>query len=110
MVDRIEATLRAFRVEFDVWFSERALHEGTPSAVERGFARLPSRGTPTAQDGALWLRTTEFGDDKDRVLERSTGEPTYFASDIAYHENKLERGFDRCIDVWAPTTTATSRG
>ena len=71
----------------------------TPSAVERALARLEEQGHLYRPDGALWLRTTAFGDDKDRVLERSTGEPTYFAADIAYHEDKLERGFDRLINV-----------
>ena len=97
MFDRIKATLRAYRVDFDVFFSERALHEGTPSAVERGIERLSEQGHLYRSDGALWLRTSEFGDDKDRVLERSTGQPTYFAADVAYAENKLERGFDLLV-------------
>ena len=99
MFERIQATLRAYRVDFDVCFTERALHEGTPSAIERGLARLSEQGHLYRSDGALWLRTTDFGDDKDRVLERSTGEPTYFAADVAYHEDKLERGFDLLIIV-----------
>ena len=102
MVDRARASLHAFRVEFDVWFSERSLHEagddGT-SGVAHGFAVLEAQGRSYRSDGALWLRTTEFGDDKDRVLERSTGEHTYFASDIAYAQNKRERGFDRMVYV-----------
>ena len=86
---------------FDHWAYESALHEGEPSPVEHTLARArASRGTPTASDGALWLRTTDFGDDKDRVLVRSNGEHTYFASDIAYHQDKRERGFERQIDVW----------
>ena len=85
----------AYRVHFDGWFPERTLHEGAPSAIERALARLEEQGHLYRSDGALWLRTTTFGDDKDRVLERSTGEPTYFAADVAYHEDKLERGFDR---------------
>jgi arginyl-tRNA synthetase len=97
MFDRIKATLRAYRVAFDVFFSERALHEGTPSAVERGIARLSEQGHLYRSEGALWLRTTDFGDEKDRVLERSTGQPTYFAADVAYAENKLERGFDLLV-------------
>jgi arginyl-tRNA synthetase len=68
--------------------------------VRHAFDELAERGETYRTDGALWLRTTAHGDDKDRVLERSTGEHTYFASDIAYHLNKLERGFDRLIDVW----------
>ena len=97
MFDRIKATLRAYRVAFDVFFSERALHEGTPSAVERGIERLSEQGHLYRSEGALWLRTTDFGDEKDRVLERSTGQPTYFAADVAYAENKLERGFDLLV-------------
>jgi arginyl-tRNA synthetase len=100
LLERIGASMSAMRVEFDVWFSERTLHEGEPSAVERAFERLAERGETYRSAGALWLRTTAHGDDKDRVLERSTGEHTYFASDIAYHLDKLERGHDRLIDVW----------
>ena len=99
MVERARASLHAFRVEFDVWFSERSLHEGSPSGVAHGFDVLEEQGNSYRSDGALWLRTTEFGDDKDRVLERSTGEHTYFASDIAYAQNKRERGFDRMVYV-----------
>jgi arginyl-tRNA synthetase len=94
---RIKTTLRAYRVDFDVFFNEAAVHEGSPSAVERAIERLTEEGHLYRSEGALWLRTTDFGDDKDRVLERSTGQPTYFASDVAYQEHKLERGFDRLI-------------
>ncbi|MEA2290262.1 MAG: arginyl-tRNA synthetase, partial [Solirubrobacteraceae bacterium] len=97
MFERIKATLRDYRVEFDVFFNERALHEGRPSAVDRAFERLSEEGHVYRSEGALWLRTTDFGDDKDRVLERSTGQPTYFAADVAYQEHKLERGFDQLI-------------
>jgi arginyl-tRNA synthetase len=97
MFDHIKATLRAYRVEFDVFFNERSLHEGRPSAVERAFERLSEEGHLYRSEGALWLRTTDFGDDKDRVLERSTGQPTYFAADVAYQEHKLERGFDLLV-------------
>jgi arginyl-tRNA synthetase len=97
MFDRIKATLHAYRVDFDLFFNERSLHEGSPSAVDRAFERLSEEGHVYRSEGALWLRTTEFGDDKDRVLERSTGQPTYFAADVAYVENKLERGFDQLI-------------
>jgi arginyl-tRNA synthetase len=102
MVDRAKASLHAFGVEFDVWFSEQSLHEVGPdgtSGVSHGFDVLRSQGHAFEADGALWLRTTDFGDDKDRVIERSTGEHTYFASDIAYAQNKRERGFDRMIYV-----------
>jgi arginyl-tRNA synthetase len=97
MFDRIKATLREYRVDFDVFFNERSLHEGDPSPVARAFERLAEAGHVYRSEGALWLRTTAFGDDKDRVLERSTGQPTYFAADVAYVENKLERGFDQLV-------------
>jgi arginyl-tRNA synthetase len=97
MFERIKATLRAYRVEYDVFFNERSLHEGTPSAIERGIERLSEEGHLYRSDGALWLRTTDFGDDKDRVIERSTGQTTYFAADVAYAEDKLERGFDLLV-------------
>ena len=97
MFERIKATLRAYRVDYDVFFNEAALHEGTPSAIERGIERLSEQGHLYRSEGALWLRTTDFGDDKDRVLERSTGQTTYFAADVAYAENKLERGFDLLV-------------
>jgi arginyl-tRNA synthetase len=100
MVARAERSLARFRVLFDRWYSERALHEGDPSPVRNAFDVLAEQGRTYERDGALWLRTTDFGDDKDRVLERSSGEHTYFASDIAYHQEKLERGFDLLLDVW----------
>jgi arginyl-tRNA synthetase len=89
------ASLGRFRVEFDVWFSERALHES--GKVEAALDRLREQGHIYEQDGAVWLRTTDFGDDKDRVLVRSSGEKTYFASDAAYYLDKRSRGFDRCV-------------
>ncbi|CAB4857427.1 unannotated protein [freshwater metagenome] len=100
MVAQAQRSLARFHVLFDRWFSERSLHEGAPTPVEHAFEVLDGQGRTFREDGALWLRTTEFGDDKDRVLERSTGEHTYFASDIAYHQEKRERGFDLLIDVW----------
>ena len=86
--------LEKFHTHFDVWFSERSLHEGDVAA---GLEKLRDQGHLFDADGALWMRTTDFGDDKDRVLIRSNGELTYFASDTAYYVNKRERGFDRCI-------------
>ncbi len=100
LLEQVRASMHAMRVDFDVWFSERTLHEGEPTQVQHAFAELDARGETYRSDGALWLRTSSHGDDKDRVLERSTGEHTYFASDIAYHLDKLERGYDRFIDVW----------
>ena len=95
----IRATLEAYRVQYDAWFLERSLHEGEPSAVERTLALLEQGGHTYRSEGALWLRTSTFGDDKDRVLVRSNGETTYFANDVAYHEDKLERGYDRMINL-----------
>ncbi len=101
MVSQMQASLAAFGVqEFDHWAYESALHEGDPSPVARALSILSEHGYTYTSEGALWLRTTQFGDDKDRVLVRSSGEHTYFASDIAYHQDKRERGFDRQIDVW----------
>ncbi len=99
-MERIRTTLAAYRVEFDTFFLEGSLHErGPESPIAVAYERLGERGHLYESEGALWLRTTAFGDDKDRVLERSTGAPTYFAADVAYHEDKVLRGFDRLIDV-----------
>jgi arginyl-tRNA synthetase len=87
--------LDAFRTHFDVWYSERELHD--QGKVEHGLDRLKSQGHLFEEGGALWMRTTDFGDDKDRVLVRGDGTLTYFASDTAYYVDKRERGFDRCI-------------
>ena len=87
--------LDLFRTHFDVWASERALHES--GAVERGLARLREQGHVYEADGAIWLRTTDFGDDKDRVLVKADGEGTYFLSDTAYYIDKRARGFDICL-------------
>ena len=92
--------LEEFRTQFDVWFSEISLHEideAGVSVVEHGFDRLREQGHLYQADGATWMRTTDFKDDKDRVLVKADGELTYFASDTAYYVNKRERGFDRCI-------------
>jgi arginyl-tRNA synthetase len=97
MVDRMRATLETFRVRFDMWFSERTLHEGDPDAVSHALDVLAEQGSTYRSEGALWLRTTAFGDDKDRVLVRSDGSHTYLASDVAYQINKRERGFERQI-------------
>jgi arginyl-tRNA synthetase len=98
LLEGIEATLEAFRVRYDTFFLERSLREGDPSPIDEALALLGERGLTYRSEGALWLRTTAFGDDKDRVLERSTGEPTYLAADVAYHRSKLERGFWRLIN------------
>ena len=91
----IQDTLADFGVAFDEWFSEAALHQS--GAVEQAVERLRGQGHVFDQDGAVWLRTTDFGDDKDRVLVRANGEPTYFAADAAYYLSKKDRGFDEKI-------------
>ena len=94
-LDDIRETLRDFGVHFDVWFSEKSLHD--TGAVDRAVARLREQGHVFDHDGAVWLRTTDFGDDKDRVLIRADGVPTYFAADAAYYLSKKDRGFDEKI-------------
>jgi arginyl-tRNA synthetase len=98
MLDEMRSELLEFGVEFDVWFSETTLHEG--SKVRQVVEMLLESGEAFREGEAIWLRTTSRGDDKDRVVVRKNGRPTYFAADIAYHENKLERGFDHLIDIW----------
>ena len=90
-----QRVLDVFNTHFDVWFSERSLHDG--GSVEHGVDKLRSQGHVFDIDGATWLRTTDFGDDKDRVLIKANGDLTYFSSDTAYYINKRERGFDICI-------------
>ncbi|OIQ80156.1 arginine--tRNA ligase [mine drainage metagenome] len=90
-----QRVLDEFGTHFDVWFSERSLHQS--AAVETAFAKLREQGHVYEADGATWLRTTDFGDDKDRVLRKADGELTYFASDTAYYVDKRSRGFDICI-------------
>ena len=97
MLAGVAATLDRFQVRFDRFFSERSLH--SEGAIERTLALLGERGHVYTTEGATWLRTSALGDDKDRVLRRSSGELTYFAADVAYHENKLRRRPDRAIDV-----------
>jgi arginyl-tRNA synthetase len=98
ILDDIRDDLREFGVVYDEWYSERTLAEC--GAVNRTINRLRDAGYVYEQDGALWFRSSAFGDEKDRVVERENGQTTYFASDIAYHLDKFERGFDRVIDVW----------
>jgi arginyl-tRNA synthetase len=98
LLAQIKQTLDRYGVHFDNFFSERVLHEGSPSAVERALGALIEGGHAYRTEGALWLRTTTFGDDKDRVLERSNGAPTYLAADVAYLLNKRDRGFERQIN------------
>ena len=93
----LKEDLESFNVTFDNWFSERTLH---PEAVKAAVKILQDNGNIYEQDGALWLKSTAYGDDKDRVVIRDNGVPTYLAADIAYHHNKYERGFDRLINIW----------
>lgn len=95
MLGEMKASLRRFGVEFDVWFSERSLHNS--GAVDHALDKLREQGHVYERDGAVWLRTTDFGDDKDRVLVRGNGQKAYVAADAAYYLNKRERGFDRCV-------------
>ncbi len=94
----LRESLAAIGVEFDTWFSERSLVDS--GAIEATLADLRERGVAFDHDGAVWLRTTDFGDDKDRVLVKSDGEPTYLLPDIAYHRDKYARGHELLIDVW----------
>ncbi len=93
----LKEDLAAFNVNFDVWFSERTLH---PEAIKAVCDKLLSNGNMYEKDGALWLKSTAYGDDKDRVVIRDNGVPTYLAADIAYHNNKFERKFDTLINIW----------
>ncbi len=94
----IREDLKKFRVEHQTWFSEKTLVDG--GKVEKVLADLRARGLVYDEENAVWLATKQFGDDKDRVLRKSDGYLTYFASDIAYHAQKFERGFEECIDIW----------
>lgn len=98
ILEDIRQDLKAFGVEYDVWFSERSLAE--QGEVDKAIEALETAGYVYEQQGALWFKSTEFGDEKDRVVRRENGQPTYFASDIAYHLNKMARGFDKVIDMW----------
>ncbi|KJS29114.1 MAG: arginine--tRNA ligase [Desulfatitalea sp. BRH_c12] len=94
----IRQDLETFGISFDRWYSEQSLYDN--GRIERSLEELKSRQVLYLQDGAWWFKTTDFGDEKDRVVVRQNGLTTYFASDIAYHRDKFERGFDRVIDVW----------
>jgi arginyl-tRNA synthetase len=103
MLEWQERDLAAYGVTFDRWFRESTLHEGGErSPAAETLEALRRRGAVFEQDGAVWLRTTGFGDDKDRVLVRANGAPTYLLPDVAYHRDKAARGFARAIDLWGP--------
>lgn len=93
----LKEDLSAFNCEFDVWYSERTLH---PDKVKAAVEVLKANGKIYEEEGALWLKSTEYGDDKDRVVIRDNGVPTYLAADIAYHKDKYERGFGKIINIW----------
>lgn len=97
-LDKIKRDLQRFRVHFDVWYSETSLYES--GKVQAVLEELDSKGKTYVQDGATWLDTTSYGDDKDRVLIKSDGSYTYLTPDIAYHKDKYSRGFDRLINIW----------
>ena len=98
MIAQQKLDLAAFGVTFDTWFSEATLH--ADGRVAAAIQTLTERGYTYEKDGALWLKSTEFGDDKDRVLMRADGTATYIAGDVAYHKDKFDRGFDKAINVW----------
>jgi arginyl-tRNA synthetase len=103
VLEHLEQVLHGMGVDFDVWFSERTLHEKGAdglSEVDRAIEQLRAAGHIFELDGATWFRSTAFGDDKDRVLRKADGDFTYFAADIAYHKDKFDRGFDRVINIW----------
>jgi arginyl-tRNA synthetase len=97
LLEAIKGTLERYGVRFDRFFSERTLHEGEPSGLTRALEQLEQAGHVYRSEDATWLRTTTFGDDKDRVLVRRSGEPTYLAADIAYLQDKRRRGFERLL-------------
>lgn len=98
-IEKMQADLARYKISYDVWFRESTLHES--GAVEKTVQLLTDAGVTYEQDGALWLRSTDFGAEKDDVLRRANGFYTYFAADIAYHQNKLQvRGFDTAINIW----------
>lgn len=107
-LDKIKRDLSRFRVNFDIWFSETSLYEN--GEVLRSLDELRERGEVYEEEGATWLQTTKYGDDKDRVLIKNDGTYTYLTPDIAYHSDKYGRGYDKMINIWELITTATFRG
>lgn len=97
LLEKIKSTLSDYGIQFDVWFSEKSLHDA--GAIEKVLAQITQGGYLFTEDGTIWLRSTTFGDDKDRVVRKKTGELTYIAADIAYAQNKVDRGFDHLIFI-----------
>jgi arginyl-tRNA synthetase len=100
ILEIIKQELDDFKVKFDCWYSQKALAKS--GKVEQAFAQLKNKGYLYEQEGALWFKSSEFGDDKDRVIIKSDGSQTYLAPDIAYHEDKFKRGFSWLINLWGP--------
>ncbi len=100
ILDEIRTELNRFGIHFDRWYSERDLYQGEPAVVHQVIDDLKKAGAAYIKDDATWLETTRHGDDKDRVMVRGNGVTTYFASDVAYHKDKFERGYRQLIDVW----------
>jgi arginyl-tRNA synthetase len=98
ILDGMREDLRLFGVEFDCWFSEQSLYDS--GRVDQVIDRFRKQGIIYEKEGALWFKTSDFGDEKDRVVVKKNGETTYFASDIAYHQDKYDRGFEHVVDVW----------
>ncbi|HHV50229.1 MAG TPA: arginine--tRNA ligase [Candidatus Avimonas sp.] len=97
-IEKMHRDLEKYRIKYDCWFRESTLHQN--GELAETIQLLKDRGLTYEKDGALWYRASEYGGEKDEVLVRANGNPTYFAADIAYHRNKFARGFDLCIDVW----------
>lgn len=97
-IAKMQSDLKKYRIEYDTWFHESVLHNN--GEIQDTLKILTEKGMTYELDGALWYKATDFGAEKDEVLVRKNGNPTYFAADIAYHRNKFQRGFDRCIDIW----------
>lgn len=97
-IAKMQSDLKKYRIEYDTWFHESVLHND--GEIQDTLKILTEKGMTYELDGALWYKATDFGTEKDEVLVRKNGNPTYFAADIAYHRNKFQRGFDRCIDIW----------
>ncbi|MBN2059332.1 MAG: arginine--tRNA ligase [Deltaproteobacteria bacterium] len=98
MLKEIKRDLEQFRVSFDIWFNETDLY--TSGRIEKSLEKIKEKGKIYEKDGAIWIETTAFGDDKDRVIKKQNGQFTYFSSDISYHLNKWERGFTRAVNIW----------
>lgn len=98
ILETIKNDLKDFNIVFDNWYSEKQLHDS--NAIESVIDELKSKGVLYEEEGALWFRTTDYGDDKDRVVIKADGSKTYFAADLAYHKEKFDRGFDKVVDVW----------